>query len=414
MPPDETGPPDRCPRRRTADGARRWLRAGRAVSRGRGHGRGADRQRGRSGGGLLQPGRNGVSARAGCAGRGERAAQRRERPDAGRSDRQWHRHGRHADRLRDQRLGPHFAVGVGVFSNFAEHLEYPAGWAGRHSGTFLDLTTTTINPSVAIRPIPRIAIGFGFDIVPSSLDLRHDITAGSSHSATTAVGLGGNVGLLIRAVPRYLQIGASYRSAVDLDLAGTGVIAVAGGALEQQEAKLTVPLPHNFAFGLGSRPANGLTLTADARLALWSDLHNLTISYTDPAAGMGAMETKDTLALNQRDSYGFRLGGEYRLIDERLRVRLGVGFDTSPVRRGWLQPFTPDSSRVAVGAGLGYHYGLCGFDVGYSAQIVLSRTSSNPDPGSATYSALRHVISIALEVRLDELGGRINVPEYKN
>ena len=267
---------------------------------------------------------------------------------------------------------------------------------------------------MAIRPIPQIAIGFGFDIVPASFDLRHDITAGSSHSATTATGLGGNVGILIRVVPRYLQIGASYRSAVDLDLAGTGVIGVAGAALEQQDAKLTLPLPHNFGFGLASRPTTGLTLTADARLTLWSDLHNLTLSYTDPSAGLGAIATKDTLALNQRDAYGFRVGGEYRFLGEQVRVRLGVGFDTSPVRRGWLQPFTPDSNRVIIGAGLGCHHGIFGVDVGYSAQIVLDRTSSNPDPGLATYSAVQHVISLALQVRLEELGGRINVPEYKN
>src|SRR5579871_6000542 len=40
-----------------------------------------------------------------------------------------------------QRLGPHFAVGIGLFSNFAQHFDYGPNFSGRLQGWFLDLTT---------------------------------------------------------------------------------------------------------------------------------------------------------------------------------------------------------------------------------------------------------------------------------
>jgi long-chain fatty acid transport protein len=313
-----------------------------------------------------------------------------------------------------QRLGPHFGVGVGVFSNFAEHLEYPSTWAGRFSGTFLDLTTTTINPSVAIRPVPWVSIGFGFVIVPSSLDLRHAYGApeGTAHSALTATGLGANLGVLLVAIPRYLRFGASYRSSIDLDFSGEGLLD-APGVITRSDVTLTVPLPHNFGFGVASTPVEGLTLSADARVTLWSDLRSFSAEFSDPSASGGQSKT-DRIDLEERDAFGVRVGAEYRALEERLRVRLGAGYDRTPVRRGWLGPLTPDNDRVIASAGVGWHQGPFGVDAGYSAQVLLSRTSSNPDPGSATYSGVRHVISLAVELRLEELGGRINLPEYKH
>ena len=317
-----------------------------------------------------------------------------------------------------QRLGPYFGAGIGIFSNFAEQLDYPDGWAGRASGTRFYLTTTTINVAVAIRPIPQVSVGFGLNIMPASLELARGISTaggdGSAHSTGHAVGIGGNVAVLVQVVPQYLRLGATYRSSIDLDFSGHGALEGPGIAEVSNDVTQTLPLPHNFGLALSAKPIPALTLSLDGRLTLWHDLGAFNRKFTDPNAGQSVMPTTDSLTLNQRDSWAVRLGGEYRLLDEKLRVRLGVGFDTSPVRRGWLGPLTPDSNRVIAGAGLGYAFGVLSADVGYSVQFVLERTSTNPDPGMASYSAVRHIVSAALTVRLPDFGGRINVPEYKH
>src|SRR6185312_3723792 len=70
------------------------------------------------------------------------------------------------------RVAPRYAVGIGVFDSFAWSIAYPAGWAGRLAGLSLDVRALAVNPSVAFRPLPWLAIGFGVDIVPTTLSYR--------------------------------------------------------------------------------------------------------------------------------------------------------------------------------------------------------------------------------------------------
>ena len=57
----------------------------------------------------------------------------------------------------------------------------------------------------------------------------------------SGTGVGGNASILVRAVPRWLDVAVAYRSAVVVDLASSA-------------ARATLPLPHAFSFALASRP----------------------------------------------------------------------------------------------------------------------------------------------------------------
>jgi long-subunit fatty acid transport protein len=301
-----------------------------------------------------------------------------------------------------QRLGPYIGAGIGVFSDFAESLAYPERFAALHPGfgQSIELRTTTVNPTFAFRPWWWLAIGFGIDIMPSSLDLAIGQLPGTIASGSmTATGFGANVGVLIEFVPRCLRFGFSYRGAIDLDFAGAG--------FQGNHASATLSLPDRFSFALSSRPARGLQLDTDFHVALSSQTKSLDLKFDDPNMTVVPLE------LNQRDSYGVRSGAEYRFLDGKMVARLGLGWDRSPVRRGWLGPLTPDSDRVVIGLGVGATMGLLSIDAGYSAQIVLARTSSNPVPGMTSYDALRHLIAISLTVRLPRLGPYVNIPEYR-
>lgn len=282
-----------------------------------------------------------------------------------------------------QRMGPYLAIGVGVFSQFAQRL-----------GNF-ELETTTINPSVSLRPIPHVSVGFGLAIVPawSSLDaLGYSLRGG-------ATGLGGNVGVLARIVPRYLYLGIHYRSAIDLDLTG-------GPTSPPGDGSYTLPLPHQVAFGVSSNPIPMLTLAFDARLTFWRELERLSFSHTPPGA---TVPDTQTIVLGLRESTAFRLGAELRLLEDQLRLRLGLGFDTPPTRLSAPQTLIPDAYRVVASAGLGYHFGPVGLEAGYSAQVILERTF---DTG-LTYDGIVHVASIALVVHFKRFGPLMNLPAYR-
>jgi long-chain fatty acid transport protein len=317
------------------------------------------------------------------------------------------------------RLGSHFAVGIGAFSNMAEHFSYPRDWPGRFLGTLIDVTTITINPSLAWRPLKHLAIGVGFDVVPAMLELRQGINFGGGegdvHVGANAVGFGGNVGLLVDLVPNWLRFGFSYRSRIDLDFDGHGAVtappelqAMTGGL---QIASTTLPLPHNFAFALAAFPARHLILSTDVRLTLWRDLSSLSLKLVDPAAPPGTAPTEQQLLLSLHNSWTIRIAGEYGFLDGMLHVRLGIGYDATPLPASTLGPLLPDADRVLVSGGIGVHWRWLDIDAAYLAAILLDRTATNPDL-QASYQSMGHVISLGATIRLEKIG-QIRNPEYR-
>jgi long-chain fatty acid transport protein len=319
-----------------------------------------------------------------------------------------------------QRLGPHFAVGIGLFGNFAQDLEYPHNWEGRFVGTELQLRFITINPAVAIRPVSWLSLGFGLDIVPSSIEIERAENFGSGegsiHVGATATGVGGNLGLLAQLYKKYLEFGFTYRSSQEFNFGGKTSIVVPvelfGQQSSLQDGKTSLTMPHNFNFALHSAPTPHLDLMFDAHLTLWHVLDKLTLTLTDPA-NKAAPPTTVPLDLQWKDSAVLLAGGEYRVLNDRLALRLGVGYDFTPVPVQTMGPLAPDNDRVLATGGIGYRYKGVGLDFGYMAVIVLKRTSQNPD-FRATYDTLAHVIAISLSVRASQVGGRLNVPAYKD
>jgi long-chain fatty acid transport protein len=309
-----------------------------------------------------------------------------------------------------QRLGKYVAVGLGGFVNFAEHFDYPPGFRGRFQGYFIDITTLTLNAAVAIRPTPWLSFAAGFDLIPASLELFRAIDFGAGegnvHVGASAVGLGANAGVMVDIIRQRLRFGAAYRSRADLDFTGHGSIsapeqlqAIAGG---RQNAKVTLPLPHNFAIGLAGFVGR-LTVTAEVKVSMWSDLKTLTLTLTDPAQP-GSMPTTDSLALDFHNTWALRGGAEYRFLrNENLRARLGVGYDTTPVPTKSLGPLVPDTNRALASVGIGYAYKWFSVDAGYLLVFLLKTESTNPDY-LASFQTTAHLFSISASMHLDNFG----------
>lgn len=307
-----------------------------------------------------------------------------------------------------QRFGKYVSFGVGGFAEYGEHFNYPSDWRGRFQGFFIDLTTLDINPTLALRILPGLAIGVGLDVVPGSIEIYRGLqfggAEGSVHVGADAVGVGGNVGLLVELWPKHFRFGFSYRSRVDLDFTGHGAISappelrsLTGGL---QTASTTLVLPHHFsaatAFFWGH-----LALDAELRVSLYHDLDKVTLTLTDPNAPPGAMPTQQQVILNSHNTWALRGGAQYGFLDDRLFARLGVGYDTTPVPTSTLGPLLPDTDRVLVSGGLGYRWHWAQVDVAYMAVILIKETSTNPDL-IATYQSLGQVISLSFTARFTD------------
>jgi long-chain fatty acid transport protein len=297
-----------------------------------------------------------------------------------------------------QRVAARFAVGVGVFDPFAASTHY-ASAAGLGAPGSVELRAVAVNPSLAIRPLPWIAVGFGLDVVPTTLQYVHRQPDGTDLTVDVrGTGIGGNAALLVRALPRWLDLGVAYRSAIDVELSS------------KQQGKGTLPLPHSFAFGAASRPLAGLTLTADVRLTLWQDFASLRFAPNGAAP-------YDLITLNWQNSIGVRAGASYQLWrdsdgEPRLAVRIGGGWDQAPTSRASVDPAFADGDRIVVAAGAGARWRFVTVDAGYMAAIVQPFVGAF---GAAVsrYQSLTHTVAVALTFRLPELGYRVDEVAFK-
>jgi long-chain fatty acid transport protein len=288
------------------------------------------------------------------------------------------------------RISERYAIGVGVFEPYAWSSAYPAGWAGRFAGLSFDLRALAVNPSVALRPLPWLAIGFGVDIVPTTLGYRRATAeAGGAEGelavALSGTGVGGNASILVRVLPRWLDAAVAYRSAIDLDLSS--------GA-----ARTTLPLPHALSFAIASHPLAGLTLTTDVRLTLWQSLRAVTFSFRDGST------PNETLTLDYGDAVGVRAGASYRFWrdgrgEPRLTVRLGGGWDQGPTSRAATSPLLADGDRILAGGGVSARFRFISVDAGYLAAIATDLVGAS-GTFVARYRAVTHTVSVALTLRL--------------
>lgn len=293
------------------------------------------------------------------------------------------------------RIAPRYAVGIGVFEPFAWSIAYPPGWDGRFVGQSLELHAVAVNPAVAMRFVPWLSIGFGVDIVPTTLSYRHALLFGDGTEGQLAVdvrgtGVGGNAAILVRALPRWLDLAFAYRSAIDLDLSSSSY-------------KTTLPLPHTLTFAAASHPLPGLTVTADVRLVLWQDVRTIVVKSPD---GTDA----DVTTLNFANSVGVRFGATYRFLrdaagEPRLAARIGAGWEQGPTSAAATSPLLPDGDRALVGAGIGARVRMVGVDVGYLAAIA-SELFGASGGFAARYRSVTHTVSVALTLRLPRLLAR--------
>lgn len=317
------------------------------------------------------------------------------------------------------RWGKHLAFGVGGFANMGEYFSYPPGWRGRFEGYMVNISTLTIQPTIAIRILSWLSIGAGIDIVPAWAEVFRGINFGGGegnvHVGLSDTGIGGNVGVLLKIIPKHLNFGVSYRSRIDLDFTGHGAISappelrsLTGGL---QLARATIVLPHNFSIGFAGFTKH-LQVDAEVKVSIWRDLQALAVTLTDPAAPPGTAPTVDTIPLNLHNTWGLRGGAQYGFLSEdRLKLRLGVGYDTTPVPTSTLGPLLPDTDRVLVSVGAGYRWGFVTVDVGYMAVFLLKETSTNPNL-IATYQSFGQVVALSVTGTWETFLQHSRVPRY--
>jgi long-chain fatty acid transport protein len=289
-------------------------------------------------------------------------------------------------------------LGVAALTAFGLGIEWPADWIGREAAIKAKIETFTINPNVAWRLTDRIGIAAGFQAVRASVDFINGLPAligGTVEVGGGTWGYGGNVGLLVKALPEVVHLGLSYRSRVKLKFDGRADFdpnPEFASALPDQPGKAEVTLPDIIALGVMWRPTQCLALTLDPDIVLWQTYDKIVLDF--------ATAPDKVLERNFHPAVTVRLGADWTTSVPGLNLRGGLIYDQNPSPKDTLAPSLPDSHRIDVALGIGYRRGWFKADLAYLLVYFLPSESIGGKEGpEGTYRTLSHLIGFSVSAQ---------------
>lgn len=289
------------------------------------------------------------------------------------------------------------SVGIGAYTAYGLGISWPERWEGYHLVKRSELSSYSIQPSLAIGPFYGFSIGAGFDVVFGAVTVERglpfgDGVFGKMNLGGATVGYGNNVGLFYEPT-EWIRVGAHYRSQVLMNLDAGKVdfddLPVPFTAqLRDQKLKTGIILPQVVGIGVRVSPIGDLHIELDALHVYWSSYKRLTFEFED--ASLNQVQDK-----KWEDSPQFRLGSQYNF--KNWNFRAGLIYDINPIPDETLDPMLPDSDRLDVAFGAGYSFGRFRLDASYMLVDVFERTvraDKNALPG--TYNGLVHSFALGL------------------
>lgn len=271
-------------------------------------------------------------------------------------------------------IGNNITVGVGVFAAFGLRTDWADPFPGRYISKDADLKTTSVNPVIAWQTSDgRLAIGGGVEyrrarvILNANRMALNPFTGRINDVANTRLvsdygsDIGFNAGVLFKVTPRF-RLGASYRSAMDIDLDGDAEITQISTGNAQLDAVIksqlppnqpistTLPFPEIATIAAAFSPNENWDLEFDIMHTGWDRFQALDVDFqTTPAASFSRVQ-------NWEDSRSYRFGVNHNAT-ENWDVRFGAVYDENPQPVESVSPLLPDSDRIGASFGAGVHAG---------------------------------------------------------
>jgi long-chain fatty acid transport protein len=287
-------------------------------------------------------------------------------------------------------LGDRWRVGLGV------HAPYGSGgrvWESDSSARYMSIenliSTIAINPTVAFKVNPSLAVGFGVSAMRADLRMKRAVdqslfgaTDATMENAADGVGYGWNAGVLWT-VGDDLRLGATYRSKVRVELEGDLELKsiappaqpLFGGAnyTTPMEGKLTFPDVINV--GVAWLPTKTVTIASDIEWIQWStmDVVRIDVKREVPEARFGDIAER----LDWKDVWIAKIGAEWEAA-KGVRLRTGYAYAQTYVPSSTLAAGNPEANQHNFSVGAGLERGFATLDVFYSLGIFEDRKVDNP------------------------------------
>lgn len=256
-----------------------------------------------------------------------------------------------------------WGFGFSVASPFESNINYGQNTLARYILTKSNMYTLDISPSIAYQLFHWLSLGAGLDANYLRMTYDQVDTTGSNvandalnKNLMTDWAFGWNVGALFE-ITDNTRAGISFRSRLDHRATGDSKYLTS-----RSRAKLHVELPPSAIASIYHDFTDWFALMGTANYTQWSVTKNLVINN---AAGPGGT-SNISIVQNLQNTWRFIFGATFKP-DDIFTIRVGTGYDQSPVKNSARNLAFPDSNSYLASLGFGYKISnTMSVDVGYT------------------------------------------------
>ena len=256
-------------------------------------------------------------------------------------------------------------LGLGLNVPFGMITKYDTNWAGSDHGITSKVITSTFTPMAAYKLTDKLSVGAGLPI--QYVKARLTNKAGYGTMDTSMKGDTLDVGYQLSALYELnedTRFGINYRSEINHKLKGD-ISSPSGLGFLNQDISARLDTPAMLSLGAYHQINEKWAVMAEWQRVFWSSFDKLDIIGQDTMYPTGGYLLSSTTE-HWRDTDFFALGASYQ-IDHQWKLRLGLAYDQSAVKKKYRTPRIPDSDRFWYSAGLSYQYNEnLSFDVAYT------------------------------------------------
>ncbi len=301
------------------------------------------------------------------------------------------------------------SIGFGMYGNFGLAVDYDDDWAGRYFSqesaiigiSFQPTYAYKINDSLSMGLGPRLVYGyFRTEVgVNNNLQAGDNFRDGQLRYKDTDTGVGLNLGLRYAMTDR-TTLGLAYTSKVDLEFEDhpelkhidNPLLATVLNAANLSSLELETVIPQSVTMSFAHRMSDQWTLLGSANWQDWSEFGEFGVSV-DTSLGSPSR----TIDRKYKDTWHVSLGAQNQ-ITERLRLNMGVGYDSSAVDDEDRTVDNPMQEAWRLATGLAYQMSdemtmNLSYTLVWMGDMEIQQTKRNGDSLSGEYSdAALHIL----------------------
>ena len=279
-------------------------------------------------------------------------------------------------------------IGIGVYTPFGGLVDWGDSWTGKYDIISLALKAIYIQPTFSYQLTDNLGVGVGFVYNHGEVDLQRalPISMGNEIEAHAQLkgsgkGYGWNAGIYY-SIPQLMSISLTHRSKVITKLDNGDAIFTVPESVRSSfpignTFKSELPLPSTTTLGLAFPINEEISIALDASFVNWSIYKELVFDYAENTSLLEDTHSER----NYSDGGSIKIGIKHKT-SEKLSIRAGTGYVTTPVKDGYVTPDAPDANRFILSAGLGYNL-TSNWEVNGSVlyEDIQSRTQTNQATG---------------------------------